>query len=68
MTRKAIRGVMAMLAVGLAPASSMAEQSKGPTLELIGMTAIPHDTRFQGIAVGGLSGLYRLPGGGYLVT
>ncbi|QXT37567.1 esterase-like activity of phytase family protein [Sphingomonas sanguinis] len=57
---------MAMLAVGLAPASSMAEQAKAPTLELIGVTAIPHDTRFQGIAVGGLSGLDRLPGGSYL--
>ncbi len=66
MTRKTIRGVVAMLAAGFVQASSMAEQAKVPELKLIGMTAIPHDTRLQGIAVGGLSGLDRLPGGDYL--
>lgn len=37
-----------------------------PPLELIASTAIPRGSRFQGIAIGGLSGLDQMPGGDYL--
>lgn len=37
-----------------------------PSLDLIASTALPQGSRFQGIAVGGLSGLDRLPNGDYL--
>lgn len=64
--RKVMRGIGALLAVGLTPGASIAEQVASPTLELLGATTIPHGTRFQGIVIGGLSGLDRLPGGDYL--
>jgi len=64
--RKVMRNIGAILAIGLGATASVAGKDGTPTLELIGATTIPHGTRFQGLPIGGLSGLDRLPGGDYL--
>jgi len=62
---RAGRAVMAMVAGGLMLSAGPAVASE-PGLELIGATQIPFDSRFDGITIGGLSGLDRLTGDQYL--
>lgn len=62
---RAGRAVMAMVAGALMLSAGPAVAGE-PGLELIGTTQIPFDSRFEGITIGGLSGLDRLRGDQYL--
>ena len=62
---RAGRAVMAMVAGALMLSAGPAVAGE-PGLELIGATQIPFDSRFEGITIGGLSGLDRLRGDQYL--
>lgn len=58
--------VTSAMAAAVAVATPTGARTAPPALELIGATQIASDAVFDGLAVGGLSGLDRLPGGAYL--
>lgn len=60
------RAMLTSLTWGLALAWALPAQAASPVFDLIGVATIPPGTRFREVAIGGLSGLDRLPGGDYL--
>lgn len=67
MKRGAMRARLALgLPLALALGWAASAQAQTPTLDLIGVTTIPHNSDFRGIAIGGLSGLDRVGGSDYL--
>lgn len=61
--RRAATRIIASVTVLLCASAARAAP---PPLELIASTALPQGSGFHGIAIGGLSGLDRLPNGDYL--